>query len=60
MKKGRRYFSRGGSFFGVMFKYSSLLNRRGTRNKCGGEKDEAFLNSVVPVISVVVGKVSHS
>ena len=40
--------------------YSSLPNRRGARNKRGGGKDEPFLISVVPVISVVVGKMSYS
>ena len=39
--------------------YSSLPNRRAARNKRGGGKDEPFLISLVPVISVVVGKISH-
>ena len=39
--------------------YSSLPTRRVARNKRGGGKDEPFLISVVPVISVVVGKMSH-
>ena len=30
------------------------------RNKCGDGKDEPFLISVVPGISVVVGKMNHS
>ena len=30
------------------------------QNKRGGEKDESFLISVVPGISVVVRKMSHS
>ena len=40
--------------------YSSLPNRCVAQNKRGGGKDEPFLISVVPVISVVVGKMSHS
>ena len=36
------------------FKYSSLPNRRVARNKHGGGKDEPFLISVVPGISMVV------
>ena len=40
--------------------YSSLPNRRVDRNKRIGRKDEPFLISVVPVISAVVGKMSHS
>ena len=36
------------------FIYSSLPNRRGARNKRGGGKDEPFLISVVPGISMVV------
>ena len=40
--------------------YSSLPDKRVARNKCGGGKDEPFLISVVPVISMVVGKMSHS
>ena len=39
--------------------YSSLPSRRVTRNKRGGGKDEPFLISVVPGISVMVGKMSH-
>ena len=34
--------------------YSSLPNRRVARNKRGGGKDEPFLISVVPGISMVV------
>ena len=34
--------------------YSSLPNRRDARNKRGGGKDEPFLISVVPGISIVV------
>ena len=34
--------------------HSSLLNRRVARNKCGGGKDESFLISVVPGISMLV------
>ena len=34
--------------------YSSLPNRRGARNKRGGGKNEPFLISVVPGISMVV------
>ena len=40
--------------------YSSLLNRCGAWSKHGGGKDEPFLIGVVPVISIVVGKMSHS
>ena len=40
--------------------YFSLPNRRAARNKRGGGKDEPFLISVVPGISVVVGKMSDS
>ena len=40
--------------------YSSLPNRCVAQNKRGGGKDEPFLISVVPVISVAVGKMSHS
>lgn len=40
--------------------YSSLPNRRGARNKRGGGKVQPFLISVVPVLSVVAGKMSHS
>ena len=40
--------------------YSSLLNRCVFRSKCGGGKDEPFLISLVPGISVVVGKMRHS
>ena len=40
--------------------YSSLLNKRVAWNKGGGRKDEPFLISVVPVISMVVGKMSYS
>ena len=40
--------------------YSSLQNRRVARNKRGGGKDDPFLISVVPVISVVVEKMSYS
>ena len=40
--------------------YSSLPNRRVARKKRGGGKDEPFLISVVPGISVVAGKMSHS
>ena len=39
--------------------YSSLPTRRVARSKPDGGKDEPFLISVVPVISVVVGKMSH-
>ena len=45
---------------GKVCNYSSLPNRRVARNKRGGGKDEPFLISVVPVISVAVGKMSHS
>ena len=48
------------SFDEKNIEYSSLPNRRVARNKCGGGKDEPFLISVVPVISMVVGKMSHS
>ena len=48
---GSAYFSK---------EYSSLSNRRVSRNKHGGGKDEPFLISVVPGISVIVGKMSHS
>ena len=34
--------------------HSSLLNRRVARNKRGGGKDESFLISVVPGISMLV------
>ena len=34
--------------------HSSLLNRRAARNKRGGGKDESFLISVVPGISMLV------
>ena len=34
--------------------YSSLPNRRGARNKCGGGKDEPFLIGVVVRISMAV------
>ena len=34
--------------------------RRVARNERGGRKDESFLISVVPGISVMVGKMSHS
>ena len=34
--------------------YSSLPNRRDARNKCSGGKEEPFLISVVPEISMVV------
>ena len=37
-----------------IIEYSSLPNRRGARNKCGGGKDEPFLISVVTVINMVV------
>ena len=40
--------------------YSSLPNSRGAWNKRGGRKDGPFLISVVPGISVVVGKMGHS
>ena len=40
--------------------YSFLPNRRVARNKRGGGKDEPFLISVVPGVSVMVGKMSHS
>ena len=40
------------------FGYCSLANRRGARNKRGGGKDEPFLISVVPVISVVLSGIS--
>ena len=43
----------------VKGKYSSLPNRRIARNKRGGGKDEPFLISVVPGISVVAEKMSH-
>ena len=42
--------------FGYMYKskvYSSLPNRRVARNNRGGGKDEPFLISVVPGISMV-------
>ena len=44
----------------LLHNYSSLPNRCVARNKRGCGKDEPFLISVVPVISVVVGKMSHS
>ena len=44
----------------LLHNYSSFRNSRVARNKRGGGKDEPFLISVVPVISVVVGKMSHS
>ena len=44
----------------LLHNYSSLSNRRVARDKRGCGKDEPFLISVVPVISVVVGKKSHS
>ena len=34
--------------------YSSLPNRRVARSKCGGGKDQPFVISVVPGISMVV------
>ena len=40
-------------------KYSSLPNRCVAQNKHGGGKDEPFLISMVPIISMVVGKMSH-
>ena len=43
-----------------MDKYSSVPNRRVAPNKRGGGKDEPFLISVMSLISVVVGKMSHS
>ena len=46
-------------YFHKIDEYSSLPNRRGARNKRDGGKDEPFLISVVPGISVVVGKMSH-
>ena len=47
--------------FGYYFAhYSDLSNRHIAWNKCGGGKDEPFLISVVPGISVMVGKMSHS
>ena len=42
------------SFDKKNIEYSSLPNRRVARNKCGGGKDEQFLISVVPGISMVV------
>ena len=40
--------------------YSSLWNRYVAENKRGGGKDEPFLISMVPIISMVVGKMTHS
>ena len=47
------------SFF-ALNTYSSLPNRHVARNKHGGGKDDPFLISVVPMIGVVEGKMSHS
>ena len=49
-----------GELLGSSFHYSSLANRRVARKKRGDGKDEPFLISVVPGISVVAGKMSHS
>ena len=43
-----------------IFYYSSLPNRLVAQNKRGGRKNEPSLISVMPGISVVVGKMSHS
>ena len=40
--------------------YSSLPNRRVAWNKRGGWKDKPILISVVPRISMAVGKMGHS
>ena len=45
-----------GELLGSSFHYSSLTNRRVARKKRGGRKDEPSLISIVPEISVVVGK----